>query len=113
MKDDQISGLYGAPAAWAGLIRLCAAGLFATGLTLESLADSQMEDHKNRANEQSKGKILRSGVWSIVRHPNYLGDALCHFAFPLWNLGSAMFSPFQVIGPVANYLFLRGIGGDK
>jgi steroid 5-alpha reductase family enzyme len=113
MKDDQISGFYGAPAAWAGLIRLCAAGLFATGLTLESLADSQMEGHKNRANEQGKGKILRSGVWSIVRHPNYLGDALCHFAFPLWNLGSAMFSPLQVIGPVANYLFLRGIGGDK
>jgi steroid 5-alpha reductase family enzyme len=70
MKDDQTYGLYGAPAAWAGFIRLCAAGLFAAGLTMESLADSQIEGHKNQAHEKGTGKILRSGVWSIVRHPN-------------------------------------------
>jgi steroid 5-alpha reductase family enzyme len=113
MKDDQISGMYGAPAAWAGLIRMFAAGLFATGLTMESLADAQLENHKNRASGQEKGRILRSGVWSIVRHPNYLSDALCHFAFPLWNLGCGLYSPMQLLGPIANYLFLRGIGGDK
>ncbi|KAH9830661.1 uncharacterized protein C8Q71DRAFT_886041 [Rhodofomes roseus] len=29
------------------------------------------------------------GVWSIVRHPNYLGDALTHFPFPVlpWSTG--------------------------
>ena len=113
MNNDQVSGMYGAPSAWAGALKVLAAGLFATGLTMETLADNQIEDHKNRSNEESKGKILRSGVWSIVRHPNYLGDALCHFAFPLWNFGSGLFSPWQMLGPIANYLFLRGIGGDK
>jgi steroid 5-alpha reductase family enzyme len=113
MKNDMISGLYGAPSEWDGWVRLFACGLFATGLTMETLADGQIESHKNRSNEKSNGKILRSGVWSIVRHPNYLGDALCHFAFPLWNLGSGLFSPWQLLGPVANYFFLRGIGGDK
>jgi len=113
MNNDHVSGMYGAPAEWAGRIRLLAAGLFATGLTMETLADNQIENHKNRSSKQGKGKILRSGVWSIVRHPNYLGDALCHFAFPLWNFGTRMFSPWQMLGPIANYFFLRGIGGDK
>jgi steroid 5-alpha reductase family enzyme len=113
MKNDSISGLHGAPTAWAGWVRLLACGLFATGLTMEILADGQLDSHKNRANEQGRGKILSSGVWSVVRHPNYLGDALCHFAFPLWNFGSGMFSPWQMLGPIANYFFLRGIGGDK
>jgi steroid 5-alpha reductase family enzyme len=113
MKDDRISGMYGAPAAWAGLIRLFAVGIFATGLTMETLADSQLENHKNRASGQAKGKILRDGVYSIARHPNYLGDALCHFAFPLWALGSGLFSPWQLLGPISNYFFLRLVGGDK
>jgi steroid 5-alpha reductase family enzyme len=80
---------------------------------METLADNQIENHKRQPEERGKNKILRSGVWSIVRHPNYLGDALCHLAFPLWNFGSGLFSPWQMLGPIANYLFLRGIGGDK
>jgi steroid 5-alpha reductase family enzyme len=112
-SEDRIAGLYGASPALASSFRLAAAGIFAAGLTLETLADSQIEDHKRQPKERGQNKILRSGVWSIVRHPNYLGDALCHLAFPLWNFGSGLFSPWQMLGPIANYLFLRGIGGDK
>jgi steroid 5-alpha reductase family enzyme len=113
LSDDHITGLYGAPLAVAGRFRLAAAAIFAAGLTMETLADHQIENHKHQVKECKSGKILRSGVWSIVRHPNYLGDALCHLAFPLWNFGSGLFSPWQMLGPIANYLFLRGIGGDK
>ena len=113
LSDDRISGLYGASSDWATWFRLGAAGIFASGLTMETLADKEIEKHKRQTEERGKSKILRSGVWSIVRHPNYLGDALCHLAFPLWNFGSGLFSPWQMLGPIANYLFLRGIGGDK
>ena len=113
LSDDHISGFYGASSDWATWFRLGAAGIFATGLTMETLADNQIENYKRQTEERGKSKILRSGVWSIVRHPNYLGDALCHLAFPLWNFGSGLFSPWQMLGPIANYLFLRGIGGDK
>lgn len=112
LSTDHISGLHGS-SAWAGHLRTLAAGLFAAGLTMETLADQQMETHKRSTEEKGESALLRSGVWSVVRHPNYLGDALCHFAFPLWNLGAGLFSPWQLLGPVANYLFLRGIGGDK
>lgn len=112
-SDDHISGLYGASSASAGWFRLGAAAIFAAGLNMETLADHQIENYKSQAKDQSKSKILREGVWSIVRHPNYLGDALCHLAFPIWNFGSGLFSPWQMLGPIANYLFLRGIGGDK
>jgi steroid 5-alpha reductase family enzyme len=112
-SDDRITGLYGASPALASKFRLAAAGIFAAGLTLETLADRQIENHKRQPKERGQNKVLRSGVWSIVRHPNYLGDALCHLAFPIWNFGSGLFSPWQVLGPIANYLFLRGIGGDK
>jgi len=113
LSNDRITGLYGASSEWASWFRLGAAGIFAAGLTMETLADNQIENHKRQAKQRGSGKILRSGVWSIVRHPNYLGDALCHLAFPLWNFGSGLYSPWQMLGPIANYLFLRGIGGDK
>lgn len=113
LSDDKVSGMYGASPVWAGVFRWVAAGFFTAGLTMETLADSQIENHKQQAEGKGESSILRSGVWSIVRHPNYLGDALCHLAFPLWNLGSGLFSPWQLLGPIANYAFLRGIGGDK
>ncbi|KAK8762203.1 hypothetical protein V5799_026525 [Amblyomma americanum] len=37
--------------------------------------DYLMDNHGNR--------LLVSGLWGMVRHPNYLGDLLCHLAFAL------------------------------
>lgn len=43
---------------------------------------------------------------------SYLGDALVHFSFPLFLWGSGKLHPIVLLGPVANYAFLRYIGGD-
>ncbi|KAF3179113.1 hypothetical protein TWF225_007647 [Orbilia oligospora] len=88
-----------------------AVGVFAAGLALEVLADSQLGRSKKK--KKKKGKIVRGGVWSIVRHPNYLGDFLVHLSFPLMALADGVFNPIMFIGPIANYIFLRFIGGDK
>ncbi|KAI5360819.1 hypothetical protein Slin15195_G087350 [Septoria linicola] len=117
-RIDSVSGFTGAPLEWAGTIRWTAAAIFATGLTLETVADWQLDSHKKqevKAQEQGKqnGELLRTGVWSVVRHPNYFGDFLVHLAFPLWNYGSQLFSWMQLLGPAANYFFLRYIGGDR
>lgn len=49
----------------AELFHSLAVGLFSAGFALETLADWQMERHKQKGNLGLK----RDGVWSIVRHP--------------------------------------------
>ncbi|CVK98056.1 related to DUF1295 domain protein [Fusarium mangiferae] len=84
--------------------------LFTTGFALETLADAQLESFKK--DETAQG-INCEGVWSIVRHPNYLGDALIHASFPMLLLGAGILHPITALGPMANYVFLRYIGGDR
>ena len=43
---------------------------------------------------------------------SYLGDTLVHVSFLLLNAANN-FSPFVFLGPLANYLYLRFVGGDK
>ncbi|KAI3538798.1 hypothetical protein CSPX01_09334 [Colletotrichum filicis] len=82
--------------------------LFTAGLALETIADSQLEEHSSKSKE-----INREGVWSIVRHPNYLGDALVHLSFPILLYSAGMMHPLAALGPIVNYIVLRYLGGDK
>ncbi|KAI9641229.1 hypothetical protein NHQ30_010029 [Ciborinia camelliae] len=83
--------------------------LFTTGFVLEAGADWQLESHQKNRTEG----LLTEGLWSIVRHPNYLGDALIHASFPLILYGAGLFHPLMLLAPLANYAFLRYIGGDR
>jgi steroid 5-alpha reductase family enzyme len=83
--------------------------LFSTGFAIEVLADAQLARHKK---SRATG-ICRDNVWSIVRHPNYLGDALIHASFPILLIGAGLFHPLAALGPIANYIFLRFISGDR
>jgi len=91
------------------LTQMLAVGLFSSGLALETIADYQLDQYKA---EGGKG-ILRDGVWSLVRHPNYLGDSLVHISFIIMLYGSDMLAPIELLGPIANYYFLRLYGGDN
>jgi len=44
-----------------------AVGLFFTGFTLETLADRQLEEHKETSADEHS--LLKEGVWSLSRHP--------------------------------------------
>lgn len=61
IADSTIS----APTEYAGVVHSAAVGLFTVGLGMEVLADWQLESNKD------SGKLVRTGVWSIVRHPKY------------------------------------------
>lgn len=43
---------------------------------------------------------------------SYLGDTLVHLSFGMMNLSNS-FNPIVLIGPLANYLYLRCVSGDK
>ncbi|KAJ9094170.1 hypothetical protein QFC19_008020 [Naganishia cerealis] len=107
LNGSVTSGIIGAPSQYAGLWHSLAVGLYAAGLGMEVLADYQLEVSK------ASGELQRSGVWSIVRHPNYLGDALVHFSIPLLLYADSRLHPLCLLGPLANYAFLRFVGGDK
>ncbi|RDW78968.1 DUF1295 domain protein [Aspergillus mulundensis] len=92
-----------------GWFHALAVFLFSTGFAIEVLADKRLAAHKKNGDVG----VCRDGVWSIVRHPNYLGDALIHFSFPILLLGAGLFHPLAALGPVANYVFLRFVGGDR
>lgn len=50
-----------------------AVGLFGVGMAIEVLADYQLDAFKKDTGSESK--VCKQGVWSMVRHPNYLGDS--------------------------------------
>ena len=49
-------------------------GLWVTGMVLECVADYQKFIF--RSNPANKDKWISHGLWSVVRHPNYLGEIL-------------------------------------
>ena len=56
-------------------IWLVIASLFTfLSVILETVADEQMR--KFRRNKENLGKTMRKGLWSLSRHPNYLGEIL-------------------------------------
>ncbi|WVF70363.1 hypothetical protein IAT40_005153 [Kwoniella sp. CBS 6097] len=92
-----------------GCIHSLAIALFTAGLTLEVLADTQLGHHQ----QENQSGLLRQGVWSIVRHPNYLGDILVHSSWPILLYANGLFHPLTLLGPIANWFFLRNVSGDK
>lgn len=57
---------------WTGI------GMFAIGLLMETLSEESRKAFKK--DPKNKGKIDDTGLWSLVRHPNYTG-------YTLWRSG--------------------------
>lgn len=70
--------------------------VFILGLGLHCLADHQKYVFRSR--KENKGKVLQSGVWSVVRHPNFLGFTMWRFAFATacggWVFGLSLLGGF-------------------
>lgn len=111
-SDCPFSSLSGG---YAALGQAVAVGLFSMGFALEVLADWQLEKfkEKEKSGKEDHSHMCREGVWSIVRHPNYLGDMLVHLSFPLLLFASNALQPIHLLGPLTNYIFLRYVSGDK
>ncbi len=84
--------------------------IYLLGFVFEVLADSQLALFKKNPN--NKGKILKSGVWSLSRHPNYFGEATIW-----WGIGIISISGFvpitfiALISPLIITLLLRFVTG--
>ena len=75
--------------------------VFALGLALHFAADESK--YRFKLDPRNKGKVYASGVWGLVRHPNYLGFTLWRTAFAAtaggWGLAALI---------LANFVYLFG-----
>lgn len=53
-----------------------------------------------------------ASTYRLLTFISYLGDTLTHLSFALF-VSSRAFNPLLFVGPLANYIFLRYVGGDK
>ncbi|KAK3688823.1 hypothetical protein B0T22DRAFT_535912 [Podospora appendiculata] len=77
-----------------------AVGVFCAGFVLQVLADWQLDEFKEKERREGEREI-------------FLGDMLVHISFPLMLYSSDMLAWIELLGPVANYVFLRFFGGTK
>lgn len=74
---------------------------------IELVADNQLYQFRNRDHKQ-KGDILSTGLWGVVRYPNYLGEMT--FWLGVAIIGMAYDAPYYVycgiIGLVLMFVFV-------
>jgi len=91
-----------------GLLDALGVAIWLLGFTFEAVGDYQLLRFiRNPAN---RGRIMRYGVWSLTRHPNYFGEATLWWGCFLIAL-SVPGGWWAVISPILiNYLLL-GVSG--
>ncbi|KAK8379380.1 hypothetical protein O3P69_019344 [Scylla paramamosain] len=85
-------------------------GLWGVGFLLEVAADYQKTVFRN--DPHNKDKFITSGLWSLSRHPNYLGEIFLWFG--LYISSSACLSGWEhlaVICPLLDYLLITQVSG--
>ena len=84
--------------------------LWVAGFLLETIADFQKRKFKSMSS--NKDQFISSGLWSISRHPNYLGEIILWFGIAV--IGFPVLSGLEyatLISPIFVYLLLTRISG--
>ena len=90
-----------------GLIDWLGALLWLTGFVFESVSDWQLA--RFRANPANAGAVMRAGLWSYTRHPNYFGEACIWWGFYCFALSAGAW--WALPGPLLiSFLLLRVSG---
>ena len=102
---------------YAGPWRLIDSALFALilfGLLYEVIADLQLSAFlkQQSAPGQRETQLLRTGLWSLSRHPNYFGEWCFWFGISLLALSAGSWFGLVTIGLVS-WLLLRFTGVER
>ncbi|KAJ3898755.1 hypothetical protein F5879DRAFT_979451 [Lentinula edodes] len=94
-------------------------GLFASSFFFEALADRQKTIWRRRRDaKEHDEKFITSGLWSLSRHPNYVGEVGIWAG--IWGLSTtALQTPYfprgtvaiAAISPIFTYFLLRKLSG--
>jgi steroid 5-alpha reductase family enzyme len=68
-------------------------------ICIQGVADNQLINYRRRA-KPVEGEILDSGLWGLVRHPNYFGEMM--YWWGIWCIGSGCGGPYwTIMGPAS------------
>jgi steroid 5-alpha reductase family enzyme/predicted DCC family thiol-disulfide oxidoreductase YuxK len=84
--------------------------IWSVGFFIESISDYQLDQFKK--NESNKNKLLATGLWGYVRHPNYLGEIIQWWA--IWMI--SLYLPYGflfIISPLLISLLIIFVSGVK
>ena len=74
----------------------------------ESTADIQLYTFKEK--RVNKGKIIKTGLWKITRHPNYFGEAVLWWGIFILSIDSYL-SLIGIVSPLLlNFLLIKVSG---
>ena len=84
--------------------------LWIVGFSFEVIADEQKK--KFRKNKMNKDNFIKSGLWSISRHPNYFGEILIWFSISIICYPALSgWQNITLFSPVFVYFLLVKISG--
>jgi steroid 5-alpha reductase family enzyme len=86
-----------------GVLDVLGTCVWLMGFTFESVGDFQLA--RFRANPNSEGHVLDTGLWRYTRHPNYFGDFCVWWGFFLialsaggwWSIASPLLMTFLLL----------------
>ena len=81
--------------------------LWGFGFLFESVADWQLQQFKR--DPANSGRVMRSGLWSVSRHPNYFGEAVLWWGIALLAFPAGGWLSF--IGPSMITFLLLEVSG--
>lgn len=96
------------PSRGLGLLAVAGVVAWAIGFAFETIGDWQLA--RFRANPESKGKVLDTGLWRYTRHPNYFGDFMVWWGIFLVAAESGP-GAWGFIGPVLMTVLLVKVSG--
>jgi steroid 5-alpha reductase family enzyme len=81
--------------------------LWGFGFLFETVADWQLQRFKK--NPSTSGQVMRSGLWSLSRHPNYFGEAVLWWGLALLAFPGGGWLSF--VGPLLITFLLLKVSG--
>ena len=94
------------------LLFYCGLFTFLTGFILEIIADTQKS--KFRSIPENKDRFINSGLWSLSRHPNYLGEIILWLGITIMSISALSgWQYVTLISPIFTYVLLVYVSGVR
>jgi steroid 5-alpha reductase family enzyme len=89
------------------VLDLLGVALWGFGFLFETVADWQLQRFKK--NPATSGQVMRSGLWSLSRHPNYFGETVLWWGVALLAVPGGGWLSF--VGPLLITFLLLKVSG--